>query len=337
MSNNLISVVIPAYNIESYITGCLKSLAEQTYKNLEIIIVDDGSTDSTPKILDQFSAEHNSVKIIHKENGGVSSARLCGIREATGDWIGFVDGDDWVEAEMYEHLLMNALKEKADISHCGYQMVFPNRTLYYYNTGSYQCIKSRDAVEKLLRGEYEPGLWNKLFKRELFSSLLRNASFDSSLRINEDLLMNYYLFREARMTVYEDVCPYHYQVRRNSASQAVIRAYKLNDPIQVQRILLQENAGDPELYTVCMQNLASRLVQVATISPKGQSSEIVGCVDQARRDLRALLPKLFRLRSCSVRTRCLSAWAAFWPASYRGIHSIYGELTGNNRKYRYDG
>lgn len=333
----MISVIIPAYNLEQYLAICLDSLLKQTYRDLELIVIDDGSTDETGKIADQYAETDRRVHVIHKENGGVTSARMAGIRAASGEWIGFVDGDDWVEAEMYEHLLMNALKEKADISHCGYQMVFPNRTLYYYNTGSYQCIKSRDAVEKLLRGEYEPGLCNKLFKRELFSSLLRNASFDSSLRINEDLLMNYYLFREARMTVYEDVCPYHYQVRRNSASQAAIRAYKLNDPIQVQRILLQENAADSELYTVCMQNLASRLVQVATISPKGQSSEIVGCVDQARRDLRALLPKLFRLRSCSVRTRCLSAWAAFWPASYRGIHSIYGELTGNNRKYRYDG
>ena len=124
--NHLISIIVPAYNIEKYIGRCLDSILNQTYKNIEVIVVNDGSSDSTGSIIDDYSRKDDRVKPFHKENGGVSSARILGVNHAIGDYIGFVDGDDYVEPEMFEHLLNNALKYNADISHCGYQMVFPN-------------------------------------------------------------------------------------------------------------------------------------------------------------------------------------------------------------------
>ena len=127
MDEKLVSVIIPAYNIEDYIGRCLDSIISQTYKNLEIIVVDDGSRDHTGEILDNYAKKDRRIKVIHKENGGVSSARNKGIEAAEGDYIGFIDGDDLIESEMYKTLVDLLEEENADIAHCGYQMVFPDR------------------------------------------------------------------------------------------------------------------------------------------------------------------------------------------------------------------
>ena len=114
-----ISVVVPVFNIEKYVERCAYSILNQTYANLEIIMVD-----GSGKIIDQIAASDSRIKVIHKENGGVTSARMAGIKSATGEWIGFVDGDDEVEPDMFRHLLQNAIIYQADISHCGYQMPY---------------------------------------------------------------------------------------------------------------------------------------------------------------------------------------------------------------------
>ena len=115
MDEKLVSVIIPAYNIEDYIGRCLDSIISQTYKNLEIIVVDDGSRDYTGEILDNYAKKDRRIKVIHKENGGVSSARNKGIEAAEGDYIGFIDGDDLIEPEMYKTLVDLLEEENADI------------------------------------------------------------------------------------------------------------------------------------------------------------------------------------------------------------------------------
>ena len=116
MSKDLISIIIPAYNVKNLIGHTVNSVLHQTYTNLEIIVVDDGSTDGSGEILDRIASIDSGVKVIHKPNGGVTSARMKGIEAATGDWIGFVDGDDEVEPDMYKRLLDNAITYNADIS-----------------------------------------------------------------------------------------------------------------------------------------------------------------------------------------------------------------------------
>ena len=118
-----VSLIMPAYNIESEIKRSIESVLKQTYTNIELIIVDDGSKDSTPNIIDQYAKYHANIIPIHRENGGVFSARIDGIFQSTGDYIGFIDGDDYIEPEMIEQLLKNAIEHNADISHCGYKMV----------------------------------------------------------------------------------------------------------------------------------------------------------------------------------------------------------------------
>ena len=245
MKDILVSVIVPAYNIELYIGRCLDSILNQSYQSLEIIVVDDGSTDETGKIIDQYAAKDSRIIPIHKENGGVSSARLTGISKATGSYIGFVDGDDYIEPEMYEHLLENALKYHADISHCGYRMIFPDYHYYdYYGT---QILKEQDHNEALfdllLGNQIEPSLWNKLFHRKMLSSFQDSSLWDSEIRINEDLLMNYLCFKEANKSVYEDKTYYHYILRKGSAATSRQERYKLIDPLKVITIIKNDVVG----------------------------------------------------------------------------------------------
>ncbi|MGN0448847.1 MAG: glycosyltransferase [Ruminococcus sp.] len=238
----MISVIVPAYNLENYISRTLDSILVQTYNDIEIIVVNDGSNDNTGNIIDKYAKENpGKVNAIHIENSGVTKARLVGIREAQGDWIGFVDGDDVIEADMYEHLMNNAIQYNADISHCGYRMVFDDgRVNYFHNTGKIIEQDRNKGLTDLLNGSMvEPGLWNKLFRKCLFDNLINENLMDENIKINEDLLMNYILFSNADKSVFEDFCPYHYIVRKTSASRQNLNKIKIYDPIKVKRKIIE--------------------------------------------------------------------------------------------------
>lgn len=237
-----ISVIVPVFNVAADLPRCLDSILAQTYPRIEIIAVDDGSPDASGEILDRYAQKHPNIRVIHKENGGVTSARLRGVAEAAGDWIGFVDGDDEIEPDMYARLLKRGLEYGADISHCGYQMVFDDgRIHYFHNTGTAEQHDRNTALRELLSGErIEPGLCNKLFRRSLFCGL----EMDESIRINEDLLMNYHLFARARTSVFDDWCPYHYIVRSTSATRTKLNEHKIYDPIRVKEIIRRTVPAD---------------------------------------------------------------------------------------------
>ena len=165
MEEYKVSVIVAAYNIEDYIVKCLESIANQTYKNLEVIVVDDGSSDSTGELADEFAEKDNRFIVIHKENGGVSSARNKGIDVASGDFIGFVDGDDTIENDMYEMLVDNAIKYDADISHCGYKVIENNKETLFYDTKQIIIQDRKKGLVDLFEGTLiEPSLCNKIFK-----------------------------------------------------------------------------------------------------------------------------------------------------------------------------
>lgn len=243
----MISVIVPAYNVGKTIRRALNSILAQTYTELEIIVVDDGSSDNTGAIIDQYHKEHpQRIQILHTKNEGVTSARMRGVKAAHGEWIGFVDGDDEIESDMYERLLDNAVKYNADISHCGYQMIFPDgRVHYFHNTGTLMQQGKTDGLKELLSGErIEPGLWNKLFHIKLFYDLMHNEIMPPDIKINEDLLMNYYLFKGAECSVFEDVCKYHYIVRSSSATRRKLNKHRIYDPVRVKKIIMEDAAEE---------------------------------------------------------------------------------------------
>ena len=260
MNGEKISVIIPVYNLAQYLPRCLDSILAQSYEDLEVIVVDDGSRDESFSIMQAYGAKDSRVKAIHKENGGVTSARLRGVREATGAWIGFIDGDDEIEPWMYERLLKNAHAYNADISHCGYQRVFADGQVeYHYNTKEQRHQDHLTGIRDLLEERLiEPGLCSKLYKKSLFVQL--EEKMDLSIKNNEDMLMNYYLFSQAQSSVYEDVCPYHYILRPDSASHRKLNEHRIYDPVRVREVIL-ENAA-PGLKEDAKQALLRSILYV---------------------------------------------------------------------------
>ena len=239
MLTEKITVVVPAYNTAPWLERSLDSLMAQTYENLEVVVVNDGSTDDTAAVLDAYAAKEPRVRVIHKENGGVTSARLRGVSEATGSWIGFMDGDDVIAPDMYARLMRNAKSHDADISHCGYQVLFlDGRINYVHNSGQLRIQDHLTGVRDLLDGGMiESSLCTKLYRRELFDGL--QDFIDPAIRINEDYLMNYYLFSRSEQSVFEDFCPYTYILRQGSASYKVLHEHSIFDPIRVREMILE--------------------------------------------------------------------------------------------------
>jgi len=253
MESNLISVIVPAYNIAEFLPRCLDSILNQTYSNLEVIVISDGSTDGTDNVIKEYAEKDSRVVPVFKENSGVSDTRNKGLEIAKGDYIGFVDGDDYIEPNMYEILLNNAIENDADISHCGYQMVFPTRVDYYYNTGKKVIQDNKKGIRDIIVGDYvEPGLWIKIYK----NSILTDIRMPQNIKINEDVLFNFYAFTKSKKSVYEDLPLYHYILRKGSATTSKVNTNKLYDPIKVRK----------EIFDYCLKNYDKELQSLSYTS-----------------------------------------------------------------------
>jgi len=338
MNDALISVIVPAYNIAPYVEKSVESICAQSYKNLEIIIVDDGSKDNTLAVLQKLAKRDKRIRVIAKENGGVTSARLRGVAEAAGEWIGFVDGDDYIEPQMYERLLNNALEHQADISHCGYQMVFPKGYIdYYHNSGRLEKLDRIQALTALIEGAYiEPSLCNKIFHKHLFCRMMDEKQMENGIRNMEDLLMNYYLFREAKASVYEDVCPYHYMLRPSSAATSKISEHKLKDPVRVLRILLKENENEPEVYAVVRRRYVRMLIQYAAMDCSNQDDWVGAYRKEMRGELKKQLAGIVKDYDFPPRLKLMAIWAGVLPGSYGWVHKVYAKLRGFDKIYDLD-
>lgn len=242
MTAALVSIIVPVYNLKKELPRCLDSILAQTHKNMEVIVVDDGSCDGSSEVIKRYAAADERIKPVFQANSGVTSARLHGLQEANGEWFGFVDGDDEIEPDMYERLLANAEAYHAAISHCGYQMCFDDgRVHYFHDTGTLEVHDRTQALQELLSGiRIEPGLCNKLFHKTLLHSLFQSDAVPQEIKINEDLLMNYRLFSAAEWTVFDDWCPYHYIVRGGSASRSSLNEHKIYDPIRVKDLIRRD-------------------------------------------------------------------------------------------------
>lgn len=313
-----ISVIVPAYNNAPWLPATLDSILAQTYTNLEIVVVDDGSTDDTAAVLRAYSQKDPRIHAIRKANGGVTSARLLGVAESTGDWIGFVDGDDTIEPQMFERLMENALSNDADISHCGHRMVYPDgKVRYYYNSGVVKIQDRETGLRDLLEETLiEPGLWNKLYKRQLFEGL--EEKMDLTIKINEDFLMNFYLFSAADKSIFEDVCPYHYLVRQGSASRRRLNEHLIYDPIRVKEIIL--SSCSKELWDDARKALTGTCLYIYAKLALEPGEEYDGHRDNVRRKL---LQQREHIHLLSARNALLLELTCHAPWLFRLIYRLY--------------
>jgi len=206
-----ISIIVPVYKVEPYLRKCLDSIVNQTYRNLQIILVDDGSTDNCGKICDEYAAEDSRVEVVHQENGGVSAARNAGLALVTGDYIGWVDSDDWIEPDMYEYLLEHALQYHADIVVCGRVEHYRDKTLFK-GWPQIEVLNTEVALRLLLKNDVMQNyLWDKLWKRELFE----NAIFPTG-KTFEDIAVMHKLFAKSDIVVCLPDAKYNYLQRNGS-------------------------------------------------------------------------------------------------------------------------
>lgn len=208
MEHRTISVIVPVYNVKPYLNTCLDSILAQTYEDLQIILVDDGSTDGSGSICHRYAARDKRIRVIHQKNLGVSAARNAGLAAATGAWIGWVDSDDRIEPEMFARLLEGALRENADIAICGRYQEYPDRQVPFGPEAEGLLTRDQGLLSLLEEKQMDNALYDKLYRRELFEGI----RFPEG-RTYEDLAVLYRVFEKADRILCLPQRLYHYRQR----------------------------------------------------------------------------------------------------------------------------
>lgn len=215
---DLISVIVPVYNVEKHIDKCVQSIVDQTYKNLEIILINDGSTDDSGRICDEYSKKDKRINVIHKKNSGVSSARNIGIQNSTGDWIVFVDSDDWIEPDFCKVMLSTALEEKSDCVICKCNKVHNEDLKKSEYENKKEIYNSREFIIKVLNVQSGYGFCHsKLIKKET----IKETIFDTQLKVGEDALFNIQIAPNMKKIVFIGNALYNYRIN----GESVVRKY----------------------------------------------------------------------------------------------------------------
>ena len=208
-----ISIIVPVYKVEPYLDKCVSSIVNQTYKNLEIILVDDGSPDNCPAMCDAWAEKDSRIRVIHKTNGGLSDARNAGMTVATGELMAFVDSDDWIAPDMYEYLYQRLTEDNSDIAACGVQMVWENKTPSRMLTRDGNCVLNQEEAMRAIIEEswLKQPVWYKLYK----TALVRDILFPKG-KCHEDVFWSYQAVGKAKKVSISDYIGYYYLQRGGS-------------------------------------------------------------------------------------------------------------------------
>lgn len=251
MMQEKISIIVPVYNVEAYLEKCVESILKQTYTNLEILLVNDGSTDKSGELCDKLALRDHRIRVIHKENGGLSDARNRGIDEASSNLIGFIDSDDYIDEDMYETLYRQMVASKADLSMCGHYDVYhqiPEKQVAEIKTWE---LMPEEAIKMVMEAKIlSVTAVNKLYKKALFEQLRFRIG-----KIAEDAFIMVDLIHQCSKIVATNEKKYYYVHRENSITTQkfslkflnVIEAYEQNAKI------ISENY--PDLYDVAIMRL----------------------------------------------------------------------------------
>ncbi len=237
-----ISVIVPIYNVEKYLSKCIESIIHQTYSELEMILVNDGSTDGCGKICDEFQKKDSRIKVIHKENGGLSDARNVGIEMATGDYIFCIDSDDYIDLDMFDYCLKELEKEEADIVVCGTKIDFEDGTTKIKTNQNKEILSTKEALIKLNSfSSFDMSVCNKIFKKEIVKGILFPVGKKS-----EDYFVMFQYFHRANKIVVLPEAKYHYFQRPNSISRGKNITHDYIEGAKAQQEFFKKNYPDIE-------------------------------------------------------------------------------------------
>lgn len=245
-----LSIIVPIYNVEKYLERCLNSILTQTFKDFELILVDDGSPDNCGKICDYYLHLDSRIKVIHKKNGGLSSARNAGLEIAKGEYIGFVDSDDWIDETMYDTLYNIAKENYADIVQCKFRKIYENIHENGVKSNKITIVNKFEALNDLIKyGEMHVQsvvTWNKIYRRTLFNDI----RFPNG-KTHEDEFTTYKLFYKSNKIVLTDNELYYYRQVPNSIMNTKFNKKRLDylDALEEMLNFFKEN-DNKELYNL---------------------------------------------------------------------------------------
>lgn len=255
---DLITVIIPVFRVEAYLRRCVDSVLDQTYKNMEIILVDDGSDDGCPSICDEYARQDSRVSVIHQKNAGLSGARNAGIEQAEGAYLAFIDSDDYLSPEFLERLYKACVETGSDMSVCRWEYV-KGEPVSEKGSGEIHTFTGREMLANLYipDGAYFVVAWNKLYKRELFESIRYPLG-----RIHEDEATTYRIYHQVKQAAYVNVSLYGYFVTPSSITRGFNP--KRLDWVKagVERIDFLEENGYSELMVPALQAFADGSIDI---------------------------------------------------------------------------
>ena len=277
-SMKVISVIVPVYNVREYLSKCIDSLINQKYPAVEIILIDDGSTDGSDKILDEYSDKDVRIKVIHIPNGGVSNARNIGLDMATGDYITFVDSDDWIEPDFFELGIQKLQSNEADIFIGEYVEVYDGGRSKIADKRRQESLFYVDEAIKctFIRGKGREalpwGVWGKIYRMQL----LNNIRFDTELTMGEDVRMLWDIMQRAEKVIYTPTVIYDYYQRSDSAVHTLSIKQNLNH-LKFYKLMIHECENEPQILTYFQKRLdAVRVLTIIYSSRNGEYCDELG-------------------------------------------------------------
>ncbi len=321
MENPKISVIIPVYNTARNLPRCLDSVTGQTYKNMEIILIDDGSTDNSGAICEGYALRDDRIKVLHTENGGAARARNAGMAVATGDWVGFADSDDYIELDQYAYLLDLAQRHGADIAQCG-TMIETEHGQSISNVPSKENCADSSHITDTIRF-FANANWCRIYRREA----LGDIRFDPRYPIGEDLLFNLQALQRANKTAFGTKAKYHYVQHPNSicngtpTQQALVSFREML--IEAQREFSEE---DPLLHFCSRLQTRNNLDICSKIVRYGMEQENAGLIRELREELRELCKNRFAEVDFSAGEKVKAFLIAHsWPLYKRTLYALKGD------------
>ena len=261
MESILISVIVPVYNVESYISKTIESILAQTYKNIEIILVDDGAKDNSGKICDEYAQKDNRIKVIHKENGGLSSARNAGMKIMQGEYVCFVDSDDWVSPNFVERMLACISKSNTDMGSCR----------FCETTGTEESVCDQETDPRIIADDkfycaltedsYAGFAWNKIFKTSIIKD--RSLCFDEKIFNGEDLPFVVEYLKHCVKTSFLDERLYYYYIRPGSITTTVKLTKRYVTIVYArEKVLSVITAYAPQYEDIVLYGYLSHLIKI---------------------------------------------------------------------------
>lgn len=295
MEKHKISVIIPVYNVDMYIEKCLDSIINQTYKNLEIILIDDGSTDGSGKKCDSYACKDNRIKVIHQKNCGLSAARNRGLDVATGEYIVFADSDDWIEPNMYSCLIQQLIENNADIVYCGFYVEKGTSEVHTLPT----CFveRQKDFQGKVIRSDWLYSVvWNKMFKK----SIIEKTRFNTMLDYSEDAFFLYEISKNTNSVYFFNKPLYHYN-KMNSTSVTATRDFS-KSLLYVREFFAKDVRCDAELHRIAIASLVQSFTMLINWAIK--TKNIKKCIEWTNR-LKPYKKDIFNNDNISSRKKVL--------------------------------